>query len=44
MKSRLLATLMTILVGIAFGPAAHAALTTNNWNGGRGKWEPTGNS
>ena len=39
MKSRFLATLIAILWGVAFGPIAHAALTTNNWsNAASGTW------
>ena len=40
MKSRFLTTRIAILLGIAFDPAAHAALTTNVWtNINGGKWE-----
>ena len=39
MKSRFLVTLIAILLGIAFVPIAHAALTTNNWsNAASGTW------
>ena len=39
MKSRLLAAPIAVLLGIACGPIAHAALTTNDWsNTASGTW------
>src|SRR5580693_1747036 len=39
MKSNFLTALTAFLSTIAFGPAAHAALTTNSWTGITSKWE-----
>jgi hypothetical protein len=39
MNPRFLTALIVVLLGIDLGPAAHATLTTNNWNTGTGNWE-----